>query len=76
MSLGCSWTASRAGLGGRILVSVVVGRVGAELCGAPAAQAAGLVRVEVTVSVSVFKMALAHLLLWSDGDGFLRAEVA
>lgn len=48
----------------------MVGRVGAELCGAPAAQAGWLVCVEMTVSVSVFKMALACLLLWSDGGGF------
>lgn len=53
----------------------VVGRVGAELSGAPAAQAAWLVCVEVTVSVSVFKMALACLLPWSDGVSFPGAEV-
>lgn len=54
----------------------MVGKLGAELCGAPAAQAGWLVCVEVTVSVSVFKMTLAHLLLLSDEDGFPGAEVA
>lgn len=62
--------------GERILVSAVVGRVGAELWGAPAAPAGWLVCVEVMVSVSVFRVALAYLLLWSDEDGFLGAAVA
>jgi len=71
-----SWAAFRGGLGGRILLSAMVGRVGAVLCGAPAAQAGWLICVKVSVSVSVFKMALARLLLWSVGDGFPGTEVA
>lgn len=45
-------------------------------CGAPAAQPGWLVFVEVTVSFSVFKRALASLLLCSDGDGLAGTEVA
>lgn len=45
-------------------------------CGASGAQPGWLVFVEVTVSFSVFKRALASLLLCSDGDGLEGAEVA
>lgn len=63
----------------RILFLAVVGRVSAELwiisC---SARLVGLCDsfCEVTVSFSVFKRALASLLLCSDGDGLAGAEVA
>lgn len=45
-------------------------------CGAPAAQPGWLACVKVTASFSIFKIALASLLLCSDGDGLPGAEVA
>lgn len=68
------WAASQAGSGGRFLFLWLTGSVLS--CGAPAAQPGWLVFVEVTVSFSLFKRALASLLLCSDGDGLAGAEVA
>lgn len=69
------WAASQAGSGERFFFCLWL--TGSVLsCGAPAAQLGWLVFVEVTVSFSVFKRALASLLLFSDGDGLAGAEVA